>query len=73
VVIVWGTTLKIMNGLGSRHRQVVEVHRNVEAASREEARELARAYARELGLGVLLDDPDVRLTENIILGEGVFT
>jgi hypothetical protein len=71
---MYAVTLKITNGRGNEERQTVTIGKNFEAANnRGEAYFAAIEYARNLGLGVLLDDPDVRISCDSYLGTGIFS
>jgi hypothetical protein len=68
----WGTITKIVTGRGNSERQSIEVKRNVTAGDRNGAIAAAITYAREIGLGQLLDDDDARVAVDVSYGEGVF-
>lgn len=69
----WACRLKITTGRGNAERQTVQICKNMDADDRAGAHAAITGYARELGLGVLLDDPDVRTWYDAALGDGCFS
>jgi hypothetical protein len=77
---IYSVTMKITNGYGNRDRQVIEIRKHFTvtrpgngSAERGDAIAQATRYARELGLGALLDSDDVRVSYDASLGIEPFT